>query len=94
MRSGKWRDRDCCHQCGRWDCRGHGPGSIIVPDQLIDYTWGRHSTFCGQSKRFVQHVDFSFPFDQALSDKLVSAVNTINDQSEAARPVMAEVFMA
>ena len=67
---------------------GTGPGSIIVPDQLIDYTWDRHSTFCGQSKRFVQHVDFSFPFDQALSDKLVSAVNTINDQSEAARPVM------
>lgn len=68
---------------------GTGPGSIIIPDQLIDYTWGRHSTFCGQSKRFVQHVDFSFPFDKALSDKLVSAVNAINNQSGAARPVMA-----
>ena len=67
--------------------RARGP-VLIVPDQLIDYTWDRHSTFCGQSKRFVQHVDFSFPFDQALSDKLVDAVNTINNQSEAARPVM------
>lgn len=68
---------------------GTGPGSIIVPDQLIDYTWGRQSTFCSQSKRFVQHVDFSFPFDRSLSDKLISAVNAINDQSGAARPVMA-----
>ncbi len=67
---------------------GTGPGAIIIPDQLIDYTWGRQSTFCGQSKRFVKHVDFSFPFDRALSDRLISAVNAINDQSGAARPVM------
>ena len=33
-------------------------------------------------------MDFSFPFDKTLSDKLVSAVNAINDQSGAARPVM------
>lgn len=67
---------------------GAGPGAIIIPDQLIDYTWGRQSTFCGQSKRFVKHVDFSFPFDRALSDRLISAVNAINEQSPAARPVM------
>ena len=67
---------------------GTGPGAIIIPDQLIDYTWGRQSTFCGQSKRFVKHVDFSFPFDRALSERLISAVNAINDQSGAARPVM------
>ena len=67
---------------------GTGPGTIIIPDQLIDYTWGRQSTFCGQSQRFVKHVDFSFPFDRALSDRLISAVNAINDQSGAARPVM------
>jgi len=67
---------------------GTGPGAIIIPDQLIDYTWGRQSTFCGQSKRLVKHVDFSFPFDRALSERLISAVNAINDQSGAARPVM------
>ena len=67
---------------------GTGPGAIIIPDQLIDYTWGRQSTFCGQSKRFVKHVDFSFPFDRALSDRLISAANAINDQSGAARTVM------
>ena len=67
---------------------GTDPGAIIIPNQLIDYTWGRQSTFCGQSKRFVKHVDFSFPFDRALSDRLISAVNAINDQSGAARQVM------
>ena len=68
--------------------KGTGPGAIIIPDQLIDYTWGRQSTFCGQNKRFVKHVDFSFPFDRALSDRLISAVNAINQQSGAARPVL------
>ena len=67
---------------------GSSPGAIIIPDQLIDYTWGRKSTFCGQSKRFVNHVDFSVPFDRTLSDRLISAVTAINDQSGAGRPVM------
>ena len=35
-------------------------------------------------------MDFSFPFDRALSDRLISAVNAINDQFGAARSVMTE----
>ncbi|HBW83706.1 MAG TPA: S-methyl-5'-thioinosine phosphorylase [Gammaproteobacteria bacterium] len=69
---------------------GTGPGSIIIPDQLIDYTYGRQSTFCSQRKQFVKHVDFSFPFDRCLSDRLINAIDTINDESGASRPVVAE----
>ena len=69
---------------------GTGPGTVIIPNQLIDYTWGRQATFCGQNKQFVQHVDFSLPFDRSLSDRLMNAVDAINDESGAARPVVTE----
>ena len=38
-----------------------GPGVIAVPDQLIDYTWGRkHTLFEGDAP--VTHIDFTFPY--------------------------------
>lgn len=40
------------------------PGSLCVPDQLIDYTWGRLSSY-GEAGRVV-HVDFTQPFDARL----------------------------
>lgn len=49
------------------------PGQIAVPDQLIDYTWGRaHTLFDGQQGE-VQHIDFTEPFTPALRDDLVAA---------------------
>ena len=49
------------------------PGQIAVPDQLIDYTWGRaHTLFDGQQGD-VQHIDFTEPFTPALRDDLVAA---------------------
>ena len=38
-----------------------GPGVLAVPDQLIDYTWGRKHTYF-ESEAPVTHVDFTFPF--------------------------------
>ena len=37
-----------------------GPGSIVVPDQIIDMTSGRDSTFHDEEE--VVHVDFTTPF--------------------------------
>ena len=48
-----------------------GPGVIAVPDQIIDYTYGREHTFCDGSDRTVVHVDFTRPY----SDELREAVN-------------------
>lgn len=38
-----------------------GPGQIAVPDQIIDYTYGRKHTFFEGDKP-VTHIDFTFPY--------------------------------
>lgn len=50
-----------------------GSGALVVPDQLIDYTWGRDSTYFDGGDGPVTHVDFSWPFDTALRLQLVDA---------------------
>jgi 5'-methylthioinosine phosphorylase len=37
-------------------------GSISVPDQIIDYTWGRPSTYFEGSEQPVTHIDFTYPY--------------------------------
>lgn len=37
------------------------PGVLVVPDQLIDYTWGREMTFQGEGDPVV-HFDFTNPY--------------------------------
>ena len=39
------------------------PGTLIVPDQIIDYTYGREHTFADLLSPEVNHVDFTYPFD-------------------------------
>jgi len=48
-------------------------GEIAVPDQLIDYTWGREHTFATGSAERVNHVDFTVPFDAELCGRLAAA---------------------
>jgi 5'-methylthioinosine phosphorylase len=43
-----------------------GPRVVAVPDQLIDYTWGRVSTICEEPGTPVLHVDFGDPYTQSL----------------------------
>ena len=50
-----------------------GPGRIVVPDQIIDYTWGRAHTFADGSAEQVEHVDFTMPFSSTLREHLLQA---------------------
>jgi 5'-deoxy-5'-methylthioadenosine phosphorylase len=43
-----------------------GPGALVLPDQLIDYTSGRVSTFFQGPGVPVTHVDFTHPYDARL----------------------------
>ena len=52
---------------------GLEPGQLAIPDQLIDYTWGRPQTFAGEAGRPLAHVDFTEPFDPVLRAALVDA---------------------
>lgn len=38
-----------------------GPGTVVVPDQLVDRTWGREHTFFGEPGAVV-HVAFADPY--------------------------------
>jgi 5'-methylthioadenosine phosphorylase len=49
-----------------------GPGKIVIPDQIIDYTWGRVSTFF-ENEVSVTHVDFTEPYAAALRGRLLAA---------------------
>lgn len=53
-------------------------GDIVIPDQLIDYTWGREHTYSDGNNDGVDHIDFTQPFDVALRDKLVEAAASID----------------
>jgi len=48
-------------------------GTIAVPDQIIDYTWGRKSTFFEGSEKAVTHVDFTHPYDETTRRMLLDA---------------------
>lgn len=47
------------------------PGGLAVPDQLIDYTWGREHTFARPGN--VIHADLTEPYSQALREELIAA---------------------
>ena len=52
---------------------GFLPGELAVPDQLIDYTSGRPSTYGGAGAPVV-HVDFTQPFSPELRGRIAAAV--------------------
>lgn len=49
------------------------PGDIILPDQIIDYTWGRKSTFFDGVGGPVTHIDFTEPYDSTLAQRIAEA---------------------
>jgi len=49
------------------------PGALVVPHQIIDYTWGRPSTFFEGKDVAVNHIDFTEPYSRALRAKLMTA---------------------
>jgi len=49
------------------------PGQLCVPDQLIDYTWGRGHTFIEGDLANVTHIDFTEPYCETLRQVLISA---------------------
>lgn len=45
---------------------GMAPGALVLPEQLIDYTWGREHTFFSADHALDRHVDFTWPYDRDL----------------------------
>jgi len=49
------------------------PGTLTVPDQLIDYTWGRAHTFSMTDTDELLHVEFAGPFEGRVRSELLKA---------------------
>ena len=58
------------------------PGNFCVPEQIIDYTWGRESTFFDENLTQVTHVDFTSPFSEALREALLASTVAVNGFNE------------
>ena len=50
-----------------------GPRVIVLPDQLIDYTHGRLTSYCDADGAAVKHIDFSAPYTESLRQSLLAA---------------------
>jgi 5'-methylthioinosine phosphorylase len=49
------------------------PGALVLPDQIIDYSWGREHTYCTGKHAFDRHVDFTWPYSTDISRLLLQA---------------------
>lgn len=49
------------------------PGRLVIPDQIIDYTWGRGHTFFEDGLSQVTHIDFTHPYSEPLRRLLIRA---------------------
>lgn len=49
------------------------PGSLVFPDQIIDYTWGRKTTYFDCDLSSVTHIDFTEPYSTHLRSLLAQA---------------------
>ncbi len=59
--------------------RDLGPGSLVIPHQIIDYTWGRDSTFFEGGEGQVVHVDFTHPYDEGLRSELLRSAEAAGE---------------
>jgi len=55
-----------------------GPAKLVVPHQIVDYTWGRVSTF-SENEAPVKHIDFTEPYTAELRNRLLSAAKACGE---------------
>lgn len=51
------------------------PGTLVVPDQIIDYSWGRQHTYFDADNAVVRHIDFTHPYDAGLRRQILDAAS-------------------
>ena len=53
------------------------PGTLSIPDQLIDYSAGRSSTYYSGPDQPVVHIDFTRPYHEALRRRLMDSAQAL-----------------
>lgn len=55
------------------------PGEVAIPDDVLDYTWGREHTFSdGREGSALRHVEFTQPYTPRLREVLLNAAASAN----------------
>lgn len=49
------------------------PAHLAIPNQIIDYTYGREHTYFADDLDAVTHIDFSFPYNRTLREQLIQS---------------------
>lgn len=55
------------------------PLALVLPDQILDYTYGRHHTFFEEDLTHVTHIDFTYPYCEELRQSLVGAAAALEE---------------
>jgi 5'-methylthioadenosine phosphorylase len=55
------------------------PGDLCVPDQIIDYTHGRETSFTEYNGKPVTHLDFTWPYCEAMRQRCMEALRGVNE---------------
>lgn len=56
-------------------------GTLVIPDQIVDYTHARESTFFDGGDDPVEHIDFSYPYNEDLRQALINGASGVSDIS-------------
>lgn len=49
------------------------PGRLVIPDQIVDFTWSRINTYFEEGLTQVTHIDFTEPYCETLRQALLAA---------------------
>jgi len=52
------------------------PAAVVIPDQIIDYTWSRNHTYFETDLAAVTHVDFTDPYCRELRELLIASARS------------------
>ena len=53
------------------------PRAIVIPEQIIDYTYGREQTFYDGVDKQVEHIDFTYPFCTSTRAEVIGAAKRV-----------------
>lgn len=53
------------------------PGRLVIPDQIVDFTWSRINTYFEEGLAQVTHIDFTEPYCESLRQAMLSCAEAI-----------------
>ncbi len=56
------------------------PGTLVMPAQVIDYTYGREHTVFDGSFAPMSHIDFTHPYSSELRERVAKSASKLNEK--------------